>query len=96
MIDPRDIPKLNAAPPATATDLVRILTGSRKTSSMSARTIVDSLVISGWMYHYHNTGDHELDTQTAKDAVLAECGRLAEELDRRLEQLGALENELLG
>ncbi len=95
MIDPRDLPKINACPPYTATDLVRALIGSRKTSSLCPVEIVRSLTIGGWMHHHHNTGDLGNDTQTAKDAVKRECIALAKELDERLEQLASLENAML-
>lgn len=95
MIDPIDLPKINASPPYTAKDLVRILIGSRKISKLNTNEVVNTLTIGGWMHHLHNTGDMEADTLTAHGVLKQECCDLADELDKRLDHLAAVENSMM-
>ena len=80
----------------TATDWVRQVLGYERETENRHFDVMTNLRIGGWSHSYHYAGNHRLEnTQHAFNNLTDEVKRLAEELDKRLHDLTAVENELL-
>lgn len=79
----------------TATEWVHQVLGyERKTETLHA-DVMSNLCIGGWMHSYHYAGNHGIEnTQHAHERLTEEVLSLAEEIDKRLHDLTAVENEL--
>ncbi len=79
----------------TATEWVRQVLGHERETQTQHTDVMSDLRIGGWSHSYHYAGNHGLkNTQYAHETLTAEVNKLAAELDKRLHDLTAVENEL--
>ena len=79
----------------TATEWARQILGYDRETKTKQSEVMDNLRIGGWAHSYHYAGNHGLEnTQHAYEKLTEEVQALAVELDKRLHDLTAVENEL--
>jgi hypothetical protein len=79
----------------TATEWVRQILGYERESATRHSDVMRDLRIGGWSHSYHYAGNLGIEnTQHAYEKLTEEVQRLASELDKRLHDLAAVENEL--
>lgn len=79
----------------TATEWVRQALGYERETETRHADVMRDLRIGGWSHSYHYAGNHGVEnTQHAHERLTEEVQALAAELDRRLHDLTAVENEL--
>jgi hypothetical protein len=79
----------------TATKWVHQVLGHERETQTRHADVMSDLRIGGWSHSYHYAGNHGLEnTQHAHETLTAEVNKLAAELDKRLHDLTAVENEL--
>jgi len=79
----------------TATEWVRQVLGYERKTETRHADVMGNLRIGGWSHSYHYAGNHRLEnTQHAHERLTEEVHALAAELDKRLNDLTAVENEL--
>lgn len=79
----------------TATEWVRQVLGYERETETKHGDVMRNLRIGGWSHSYHYAGNHGLEnTQHAYETLTVEVDKLAAELDKRLHDLTAVENEL--
>lgn len=81
----------------TATEWVRQVLGYERETETRHADVMGGLRIGGWSHSYHYAGNHGIEnTKNAYEKLTEEVNALAEELDKRLHDLTAVENELRG
>ena len=76
----------------TAQEWTRQVLGSERETETIGRHVMLDLNIGGWSHGYHYVKDCEIDnTQHAFERLSDEVERLAKELDKRLDDLTAVE-----
>ena len=79
----------------TATEWLRQVIGYERETETHHTDVMRNLSIGGWSHAYHYAGNHGLEnTQHAYERLTDEVQALAAELDKRLHDLAAVENEL--
>lgn len=79
----------------TVTEWVRQILGYERETETRHADVMRGLRIGGWSHSYHYAGNHGLEnTQHAHEKLTEEVQALAAELDKRLHDLTAVENEL--
>lgn len=80
---------------STTREWVLMVLGFERRTDMKHCDVMKNLRIGGWSHSMHYNGDFRLEnTKHAHEVLKAEVLSLAEELDSRLHQLTAVENEL--
>ena len=80
----------------TASEWVDQVLNRARGTDLKHSDVMRNLRIGGWNHSYHYGDDLGLfNTEHARDALRQEVVKLARELDERLHQLTAVENELL-
>tara|TARA_R110000822_G_scaffold305549_1_gene431359 strand:- start:1649 stop:2002 length:354 start_codon:yes stop_codon:yes gene_type:complete len=79
----------------TATEWIRQVLGYDRETTKRHLDVMRDLCIGGWSHSYHYAGNFKIkNTQHAYEKLTEEVQRLASELDKRLHDLAAVENEL--
>ena len=79
----------------TSTEWVRQILGYERETETRHGEVMGNLRIGGWSHAYHYAGNHGVEnTQHAYERLSEEVQKLAAELDKRLHDLTAVENEL--
>lgn len=79
----------------TAAEWLRQVLGYERETKTRHSDVMRELRIGGWSHSYHYDGNHGLEnTKHAQVVLTEEVKRLAEELDKRLNDLAAVESEL--
>jgi hypothetical protein len=79
----------------TATEWTRQVLGYERETATRHSDVMGNLRIGGWSHSYHYAGNFGIEnTQHAHEKLTAEVQALATELDKRLNDLTAVENEL--
>lgn len=79
----------------TATEWLRQVLGYRRETDIRHVDVMYGLRIGGWSHAMHYNGNCGFENTThAHNTLLEEVQRLASELDKRLHELTAVENEL--
>lgn len=80
----------------TARDWVRQILASERETTVTHMDVMADLRIGSWSHSYHYNGNFSFDNTSHAHGVLRdEVLRLADELDRRLHELTAVENKLM-
>jgi hypothetical protein len=79
----------------TATEWIRQVLGYERETTTRHPDVMRDLRIGGWSHSYHYAGNFGMEnTQHTYEKLTEEVQRLASELDKRLHDLTAVENEL--
>ena len=79
----------------TATEWARQVLGYERETETRHADVMSNLRIGGWSHSYHYAGNHRIEnTQHAYETLIEEVQRLADELDKRMHDLTAIESEL--
>jgi hypothetical protein len=79
----------------TAAEWVRQVLGHERETETRHGDVMRNLRIGGWSHSYHYAGNYKIkNTQHAHEVLTNEVNNLAAELDKRLHDLTAVENEL--